>query len=283
VISAFFQSTVQAKKNAIAQIIQTLSTSALKIFLLATGQGVIWLILAFALDYVIGSILYIYNYKSAGLSFRLWSFDKTVARTLLTSSFFIVLSSAASYLLLKIDQIMVKAYLGELSVGLYAAAVKLSEIWYFIPGIICASLFPAIINAKKSNHSMYTARLKKLLVFLITIAILIALPITFGSFWIVSILYGSEYFASVPLLQIYIWSGVGLFLMTGINRYLMVENRLQTIFYYNLLAVLTNIILNMILIPRIGPTGAAWSTLVSYLISPVIMLSTHIIFKKHER
>lgn len=279
VISAFFQSTVQAKHNAIAQIIQTLLTSSLKIFLLVTQQGVIWLIIAFAFDYVLGSILYIYNYKRARLNFRLWFFDKETARNLLSSSFFIILSSAASYLLLKIDQIMVKAYLGELSVGLYAAVVKISEIWYFIPGIICASLFPAIINAKKSDHNIYAGRLKKLLIFLAFMAVSIAFPITIGAFWIINILYGAEYLASVPLLQIYIWSGVGLFLMTGINRYFMIENYLQSIFYYNLLAVITNIILNMILLPQIGLTGAAWATLISYIIGPIFIIITHKFFK----
>ncbi len=283
VISAYFQATVQAKRNAVAQILGTLITSALKIFLLVTQQGVIWLILAFALDYIIGAILYIYNYSKSDLEYKKWFFNKDTAHKLLTSSFFIILSTAASYLLLKIDQIMVKAYLGEVAVGIYAAAVKLSEIWYFIPGIICTSLFPAIINAKKTGDFVYKNRLKKLFTFLTSISIAIALPTTLLAYWIIKILYGVEYIQSVPILQIYIWSGVGLFLMTGINKYFMTENYLKLIFYYNLLAVLVNIILNIVLIPRLGLTGAAWSTLISYLISPIIILLTHKFFKANEK
>lgn len=282
-ISAFFQSTVQAKKNATAQIAQTLITSSLKIFFLITQEGVIWLILAFTFDYIIGSLLLMYNYKRSGFNLKSWIFDKKIAKSLLSSSFFIILSSAAAYLLIKIDQIMVKAYLGEFSVGLYAAAVKLSEIWYFIPGIICASLFPAIINAKMTGNTLYKSRLKKLFLFLTGAGILIALPITVGAFWIIKILYGMEYIASVPILQIYIWSGVGLFLMTGINKYFMTENYLKSIFYYNLIAVITNIVLNIIFIPLLGLTGAAWATLVSYLIAPFIILLNHKFFKEYEK
>jgi O-antigen/teichoic acid export membrane protein len=46
--------------------------------------------------------------------------------------------------------------------GIYAIAAKLSEFWYFIPSAICASLFPAIINAKKTGQELYERRLKKL-------------------------------------------------------------------------------------------------------------------------
>jgi O-antigen/teichoic acid export membrane protein len=272
VISAYFQATVQAKQNALAQIIGTLLTSILKIFLLVTNQGVIWLILAFALDYVIGTILYIYNYTKSDLDFKQWTYDNTITKRLLSSSSLIMLSTAAGYLLFKVDQIMVKYYLGEAGVGLYAAAVKLSEIWYFIPAIICSSLFPALINAKKTNGTTYSERLRKLFLFLGGMAVIIAIPISLLAYWIIKILYGIEYIESVPILQIYIWSGVGLFLMTGINKYLMTENHLKSIFYYNLLAVITNILLNIILIPKIGLMGAAWATLISYLVGPLIVL-----------
>ena len=59
-----------------------------------------------------------------------------------------MLAAAASFIYAKIDQVMIGSLMGNYEVGLYAATVKLVEIWYFIPSIICTSLFPAIINAK---------------------------------------------------------------------------------------------------------------------------------------
>jgi O-antigen/teichoic acid export membrane protein len=166
---------------------------------------------------------------------------------------------------------MIKFFLDETAVGLYAVAVKLSEIWYFIPAIICTSLFPAIINSKNNNELQYKIRLNRLYIFLGVSAVLIALPVTLLAVPIITLLFGTAYLASAPLLQIYVWSGVGLFLMTGINRYLMAENYLKSIFIYSLISVVTNIILNIIFIPQIGLLGAAWATLVSYLISPIIV------------
>jgi len=66
---------------------------------------------------------------------------------------------------MRIDQVMIKAMLDNKAVGNYAAAVKLSEAWYFIPMVICSSLFPAIINAKEVSEQFYYKRLQHFLVY----------------------------------------------------------------------------------------------------------------------
>jgi O-antigen/teichoic acid export membrane protein len=190
-----------------------------------------------------------------------------------------MLASAAGYIYLKLDQVMVKFFLGEVAVGYYAAAVRLSEIWYFIPGIICSSLFPAIINARLTNRSKYITRLKWLLTLLGIIALSIALPIYLLSGYIVRLLYGKDFLATIPVLQVYVWSSVGMFLSIAVGQYFMAENNLKMIFYLNTLAMFLNVLLNVILLPRVGLVGAAWSTLVSYSFGPLIFV-IFIFFKK---
>jgi O-antigen/teichoic acid export membrane protein len=281
IIASYFQATLQAKKNALAQIIGTILVSLFKVFLILSGKGVIWIIFAFILDYIIGAILYILNYLRSDLNIFEWRFDKEIIKQFISASFLLMLSSATGYLLLKIDQVMIGNYLQEKSVGIYAAAVKLTEIWYFVPLIISSSLFPAIINAKTLSKELYYNRLKKLFIFLFSIAILIAIPTTFLSTLIIKIVYGSEYLQSVQILQIYIWSSIGFFMTIGINKYLIVENKLKSIFLYNLFSAMLNIVLNMILIPKIGISGSAWATLISYSISPVIVFIIYK-FKKNK-
>ena len=281
VIASYFQATVRAKRNAIAQIIITTTISAFKIFLILTGKGIIWIVFAFTLDYIIGTITYIINYKLSGLKISQWVFDKATAKDFLSASSYLMLSAVTGYLLLKIDQVMIKFYLTETSVGLYAVAVKLSEIWYFIPGIICGSVFPAIINAKKTHEEMYSRRLRNLYIFLAGTALLIAIPITILAPWIIKLLYGTAYITSTPILQIYVWSGIGFFLSTGINKYFLAENYLKSILIFNSVAVIINIGLNVILIPSVGLTGAAWATLISYSIGPILILSWLNLIKKN--
>ena len=279
IINSYFLATVQAKKNAVIQITGTVIVSAIKIVFILSGKGIIWLTATFILDCIFSSILYIFNYNKSGLKISLWRFDDKLAKDFLLASWFLMLSTAAGYLLLRIDQVMVKLYLGQTAVGLYAVAVKLSEIWYFIPGIICSSIFPAIINAKKTHEGIYLERLKKLYAFLGGIALLIALPTAILAPWIIKSLFGAQYSESVQILQIYVWSGIGVFLSTGINQYFIIENYLKTIFLYSLVSVVVNIVLNIILIPKIGLTGAAWATLISYSVGPIFIL-IFFIFKR---
>ena len=88
---------------------------------------------------------------------------------------------------------MIKEMLDEKSVGLYSAAVRLSEVFYFIPMIITNSLFPSIVNAKKVSEKLYYIRLQRLYTFMVWMAVLIAILITFSSDWLVVLLYGAAY------------------------------------------------------------------------------------------
>ncbi|MCX6797687.1 MAG: flippase, partial [Candidatus Falkowbacteria bacterium] len=221
----------------------------------------VWLVLGFLI-----------SYRASNLRIKAWSFNKNLAKEMLASSWLLMLSAAASYIYLKIDQVMIGAYLGVREVGLYAAGVKFVEVWYFIPAMICASLFPAIINARKANNlAMYRSRLRNLYWLLAIIAVLIALPLTFLAAWAINLLFGAAYLGAVEILQIYVWSGVGLFIGWGINQYFLSANRLRAIFCFNLFSMLLNIGLNLIFIPRFGLNGAAWATLISYSVGPLVV------------
>lgn len=278
VVSIFFQSQVDAKKNVRPQVITAIISSVLKLLLIFFGLGVIWLTLIYVLDSIWIGIFLILEYKTSGFNFRFWSFDKSLAKKILSSSWLLMLSSAAAYIYMKVDQVMIGIFMGGREVGLYAAAVKFVEIWYFIPSLICVSIFPAIINAKKISSEIYAKRLKALFVLMFVLAVIIALPTTFLADWIILFLFGRDYFAATGILQIYIWSGVGLFLGWGVNQYLLSENKVKLIFFYNLISMIINIVLNLLFIPLIGLTGAAWATLLAYFVMPLLFF----IFKKNN-
>ena len=54
---------------------------------------------------------------------------------LLVESWPLLLSGISIMVYMKIDQIMLGQILGDESVGIYSAALRISEIWYFIPMI----------------------------------------------------------------------------------------------------------------------------------------------------
>lgn len=168
---------------------------------------------------------------------------------------------------MKIDQVMIKEMLDNKAVGDYAAAVRLSEAWYFIPMVITSSLFPAIINAKKISEELYYKRLQKLYDLMVWMAITIALPMTFLSDWVVNLLYGTKYSEAGNVLIINAWAGIFVFLGIASNKWFMIENLQQFLFYRTFAGAIFNFILNVILIPEIGIQGAAIATLFSQMIA----------------
>jgi O-antigen/teichoic acid export membrane protein len=269
VISTYFNAEVKSKNNVKAQLFAMLVSSILKVAVILLGKGVIWLVIVFVLDSVWQGIGLLRSYKYFGLKISNWKFDKILAKNLLANSWPLMLASAAGFITLKVDQVIIGSMLGNHEVGIYAAAVKLVEVWYFIPGIISTALLPAIVNAKKTGEELYKKRLQNFYILMVIIPIVMALPITLFAKPIIHILFGSGYLESIPILRIYIWSSIGLFLGWSMNQYLMTENFVKTIFLLNLCAMIVNIILNLIFIPIYGIIGSAWATLISYMVLPV--------------
>lgn len=279
IISIYFQAKVQGKNSAKAQIFTLILSSVLKILFIFFGVGLIWLIIIYLLDIVWQAVFLISIYLKNGNKFSLWRFNKGLAKNLLRDGWPLILSTAATYIYLKVDQVMIGRMLGNTEVGLYSAAVKLAEIWYFVPTVMLGSLFPAIVNAKKVSSEIYHRRLKNLYFFMVIIALIIASVMTLLAKYITILLFGPSYLMSIPILQIYIWSGIGLFLGWTINHYLLAENLTKIIFLSNLLITIINISLNFILISKIGLNGAAIATLISYLALPIAM----VVFKKFSK
>ena len=174
---------------------------------------------------------------------------------------------------MKIDQVMIKVMLDSEAVGQYAAAVKLSEAWYFIPMVIASSLFPAIINSKKQSEVLYYARLQKLYDLMIWMAIAIAVPMTFISGWVVDLLYGAQYNEAASVLMIHIWASIFVFLGVASSKWLIIENLQGYAMINTIIGAITNILLNLLLINYFGIEGAAWATLISYFIAAYLCLS----------
>jgi O-antigen/teichoic acid export membrane protein len=192
---------------------------------------------------------------------------KDIAISLLKDSWPLILSGVVISVYMKIDQVMIKEMMNNEAVGQYSAALRLSEVWYFIPMVIANSLFPAIINAKNQSEKLYYDRLQKLYDFMTWMAIFIALPMTFLSDWLINLLFGEEYHQAGNVLMIHIWASVFVFLGVASSKWFISENLQKYSFYRTLTGAIINILLNYIMIPLYGILGAAMATLISQSIA----------------
>lgn len=267
VIDYYFRSTVRAKYSVYVLFASVLLVSLIKFTLIIIKAPLIYFIITFALEFVFNSIGYFIVYHLQKLKIVQWKFDKELAISLLKDSWPLILSGVVVSIYMKVDQVFIKNMLDVKEVGYYAAAVKLSESWYFIPVAVSNALFPAIINAKNISKELYITRLQKLYDLLAWIAIGISIPVSFFSSEIINLLYGSKYLSSAPILTIYIWAGAAVFLGVASSQYLVAENLTKISFLRTSLGMIANVILNLILIPIYGIIGSAVATLISYTIA----------------
>ncbi|CEN56001.1 putative polysaccharide biosynthesis protein [Candidatus Methylopumilus turicensis] len=263
VVDFYFQSQVLSKFVSICKITQLMISSLIKLYLILTGADLFWFVLVSLVDQVSLAIsLYLaYRYQKLGGFFR--HFDFTLAKKMIKDSWPLMLSGLAIMIYFRTDQIMIHEMLGARSVGIYSAAIRLTEVWYFVPVIIANSLLPSLINAKKAGENGYYIRLQKLYALMIWIAIGIACVMTFLSHWIILTLYGEAYKDAVSVLMISIWNGVFVFFGCAWSQWMLIENRTRMISFFQINTLFFNVILNLILIPRFGIYGAAIATLIA--------------------
>jgi O-antigen/teichoic acid export membrane protein len=233
-------------------------------------------------DSVVLALGFIYFYFQNHLSFKDWNFEKSTAINLLKDSWPLILSGMVVAFYMRIDQVMIKEMMGASAVGQYAAAVRLSEAWYFIPMVVTSSLFPAIINAKKQSEELYYARLQKLYDFMIWMAIAVALPMTFLSDWVVNLLFGGEYFGAGSVLTIHVWTGLFVSLGVARGKWLLIENLQKYSIIYLGVGLISNVIANYYFIKIYGINGAAYATLLANglgtIVTPFFIRKTRISF-----
>ncbi|GAB6270451.1 MAG: flippase [Smithella sp.] len=287
VVRYWFESQVQSKYVVWMENGVFLAISAVKIGLILASAPLIsfvWAIFVEALIVAVG-LLGIYAWRGGKLT--AWRFRFARAKVLLTDSWPLILSGLAIMVYMRIDQIMLGQMLGDESVGIYSAAVRISEVWYFIPMIIVASVFPSIIEAKKKSETLYYQRIQKLYDIMVLLALSLALLMTFLSDWVITLLFGNAYQQSGPVLAIHIWAGIFVFLGVASGKWFLIEGLQKYAFYRTLFGAVVNIVLNLIMIPKFGVLGAAWATVISYaaagLFSDVLQKKTRTIFKMKLR
>jgi O-antigen/teichoic acid export membrane protein len=277
VVDFYFQSQVQSKFAVRAQAIQLILTSLFKIYLVWNQAELIWFAFALMLDQAVVAVLFllVYHWKIGWFPF--FSFRWKQAKKLMRDAWPLIFAGMVVSVYMKIDQVMLKEMLDVKAVGVYAAAVKLCEAWYFLPTALIASLFPAVIEAKIKSKTLYDKRVQNLYDLMVWSSLAVALPTTLLADWVILILYGTDFQEAADVLRIYIWAGVFVTLGIASSKWLIAENLQRYLFLRTILGALLNVGFNLWLIPIYGIKGAAIATLVAQGTASFLSLS---FFKK---
>lgn len=267
-IDLWFQYEIKSKYPVFARNIAFAISSVVKIILINFHAPLIAFAWAVLGEVIIGKIGLIFFYKLNRHSIWMWRWSSSLAKKLLRESWPLILSGITIMIYMKIDQIMLGNMMGDKAAGLYSAAVRVSEVFYFIPTAITTSIAPSIyLSQNNDSEFVFTKKMSQLLRLLCFGAFLIILPMSFFSNQIILLLFGSQFHSAGIILAVHIWAALFVFMGVGTSLWFISQGLNHISFIMTLIGATLNVILNFILIPHYSGLGAAIATVVAYAIA----------------
>ena len=263
----WLQAHLRAKWSVAVQLVTLAICSALRVWLILSNGSLTAFAWVAVVEMALGATgLFLFS-RRLGLRISGVAAQAATMRRLLTESWPLMFASLAIIVYMRIDQVMLRQLAGPAAVGIYTAAARLSEVWYFLPVGLAASLLPALLRARARDARAYDARQQQYYDLSAAAAYALSIPIALAASWLVRMAYGPEFAAAGPILSVHIWSSIFVFLGMARGQWL-VNERLQRFYLVATLAgAVANILLNLLFIPRWGGLGAAWATVISYALA----------------
>lgn len=266
----YFESVLKVKKIVIIENSYLILFSVIKILFLYFKVKPIIFIWMFALEGIFISLTIFIYYNLSHSLFRIAGYSILRIKDLISKSFPLLLANLSVIAYMKMDQIMVGNLVGDRNLGIYSVAVRISEMWYFIPMAIASSFYPMLIKTFAGNSVKYYKILQTLHCYLFLLSLCLAIFIQFFGTTIVHILYGEQFRMSAEILKVHIWTGVFVFLGVAGSNDLIIRELQKHSLYKSLFGLTINLILNWLLIPGYGIFGAAIATLISQVASSTL-------------
>lgn len=269
IFNYWFQAKLLSKYTSIASLIAYVAVASYKIFLLISGKSVVWFAVSNSIDFAIISIILFVVYKRMGNQRLSVSFS--LGKEMLKRSKHYIISAMMVTIFQQTDRIMLKQILNETETGYYSAAVTCVGVTAFIFQAIIDSFRPEILEAKKKGSDDYASNMTMLYCIITYFALAQCVVMTLFAKPIVLILYGTNYINSIIPLQIAVWFSTFSYYGAVRNIWILAENKQKYLWIINLSGALLNVILNAVLIPNLGASGAAVASLVTQIFTNVII------------
>jgi O-antigen/teichoic acid export membrane protein len=200
--------------------------------------------------------------RVSGIKFRL-TLDKKFIKYAMLIAFPFFLAGIFNRIYTHIDIILLSKLAGDAYVGWYGVANKFVFALQFIPSAFVASIYPAMSNYFEHSKEKLQRTFERSMIYLMIISV----PICFGAIAlskeIITSLYGVEFVNSVLPLNLLSISLIFVFLYFPVGSLLNASNRQKRNTANMGIAMIINVVLNVLLIPKYTLVGAAVASIVS--------------------
>ncbi len=267
VFRSFFEGVGTMRWVAIADGVAFLSSAAIKIATVVFNGDILWIAAAIFAECAIAGMMLAWFYSKTRPEVAALSVKRCYFLSVLKRGWPMLVSGFAVMIYMRIDQFMIAALANQEEVGLYVAPLRIVEAFYVIPAIAASSLFTYILKRSANSGTGIDTDFGKLLGSLCVVGYLITLIVTWASPYITMLLWGDRFSGSSEILRIQILSLTFVILGTVSSRWY-IHNNLQTLaMIFISMGAIVNVVLNLLLIPRYGGTGAAMATVASFAVA----------------
>ncbi len=171
----------------------------------------------------------------------------------------------------RVDRVMINYFIGPASVAFYAIPAKINRVVKIIPKTISQVFLPTLHDHYEKSDQKYKDVTKNLAKYIAIIGAFAFFAIFYFSEPVITKLYGDKYAESLQIVELFAFVSMAWLLNSTPGVVLATQSAHRQRIWAQVISTLANIILNFILIPKIGIVGAVYATLASNLIKLFII------------
>ena len=264
----FFQARLLSKYASLAALCGYVAVSGYKLWLLAAEKSIRWFALSHAVEYAVAGGLMILSCRR----FRKGKFRVSLpmAKRLLRTGGQYIPASCCTAVINSAAGILLKLLRSQQEAGYYAAALTCSVVLHFVYAALLESLRPGILRLKGRDEARYQHRILALFGGFFYVSLIQCAVFALCAQWIVGFLYGGQYGPAVMVLRLLIWQTPFALLGWVRDLWLLAEEKHHLSRKVHMAGALTNLALNVCLIPRWGAGGAAVAAIATQAVSHLL-------------
>jgi len=258
-------------KHSLAQLINSLLMLILVLagyFFVNKTDRLAYILVVTIMTSIVSIVYYVLNHSWKDLVKR---FDFSFILKSYKAGFRVFLSTLFIMLLIRFDIILIKKFLDYSYVGLYSIAAHIIDLLQIASNLV-GGLVLVKLSDSDNDIEKWIIMKKLLMVFFVLLAVANIGFVIFGKLFI-SILYGPQF---TPVYYVYLWlipASFGLSFGSLFNMYLNSKGFPIISIILPAIAVIVNIILNILLIPIFKNQGAALATSVAYTLWFILIIA----------
>ncbi len=204
-----------------------------------------------------------------------WPPDVAVMGGLLVNGAPLMVNSLLGTAYQHADKIIMTATIGQENTAfLLAAFLIVAGMVELLSTTVLVAVFPLMSRQHGSGqHTAFNFLVEKMAFLTLVITVPIGVIVSTLASTLVALLFSSTYTRTTDILQVLIWYGVVTMVANVFAQVLMIENRQRRLLLIRAAGLALNIILLLILLPRIGITGAAVGSLVAETVVTVVLIA----------